>query len=117
MCLQSKVITNSGLQYVKIDLAINDPDAITEFETWNKYIDTIINKDMVREQGFFWAVKEIKLLENSAVLFGANELTPTLEVGTKNIDEPEQSTQKAEPLKDTQEDNLKNITNNLSFKI
>ena len=106
-----------GLQYVKIDLAVNDPDAVTEFETWNKYIDTVVNADMVREQGFFWAVKEIKLLENSAVLFGANELTPTLEVGAKSIEEPLQDTPQDEPLQDTQTDNLKNITNNFSIKI
>jgi DNA-directed RNA polymerase subunit RPC12/RpoP len=35
---------------------------------------------MADEYGFFWVVSEIKLLENSCVLFGANELTPTLEV-------------------------------------
>jgi hypothetical protein len=31
------------------------------------------------EDGYFWAVKQGKLLEVSAVLRGANELTPTLE--------------------------------------
>ena len=101
-----------------MDLAVNDPDSLVEFEAWNKHIDTLVNADAVREQGFFWVVKEIKLLENSSVLFGANELTPTLELGVKNIDEPLQDTpQKDEPLQDTQTDNLKNITNNLSLKI
>jgi hypothetical protein len=48
---------------------------------WNKYYKDIINKEFVDEYGFFWVVNEIKLLEVSAVLFGANELTPTLEIG------------------------------------
>jgi rubrerythrin len=69
-----------GLQYVNISLCINDEDSEKEFDFWNKYYPLVINKDMADEYGFFWVVSEIKLLENSCVLFGANELTPTLEV-------------------------------------
>lgn len=92
-----------GLQYVKIELGINDTDYLKEKETWDKYIGQVINRKYVEERGFFWAVTEIKLLENSCVLFGANELTPTLNVSGKNIsdDEPEQSTH-TEPSADTQ---------------
>lgn len=70
-----------GLQYVSIDIAINDPDSPKEMDFWNKYINLIINKDTAIERGFFFVVSEIKLLENSCVLFGANEITPTLESG------------------------------------
>lgn len=70
-----------GLQYVSIDIAINDPDSPKEMDFWNKYINLIINKDVAIERGFFFVVSEIKLLENSCVLFGANEITPTLEAG------------------------------------
>lgn len=69
-----------GLQYVSIDIAINDEESPKEIEFWNKYIDTIINKDDATAAGFFFVVSEIKLLENSCVLFGANSLTPTLDV-------------------------------------
>lgn len=69
-----------GLQYVKLELAINDEESIKEFDFWNKYISDIINKEDAEKQGYFWVVPEYKLLENSAVLFGANPLTPTLEV-------------------------------------
>jgi hypothetical protein len=69
-----------GLLYVKIELAINDADYEKEIDFWNKYIDKVINRDMVEEKGYFWIVTEIKLLECSAVLFGSNELTPTLDV-------------------------------------
>lgn len=70
-----------GLQYVTIDLAINDPDYKEEFVLYQKYINLIANKDFVEKRGFFFVVFEIKLLENSAVLFGANPITPTLEMG------------------------------------
>lgn len=82
-----------GLQYVKLELAINDEESEKEFDFWNKYINDIINKDEVELKGFFWVVSEYKLLENSAVLFGSNPLTPTLEVKSTE-DEPPASTQK-----------------------
>lgn len=68
-----------GLLYVKIELAMNYEESEKEYDFWKKYYDKVINKDVVDEKGYFWVVSEIKLLENSAVLFGANELTPTLE--------------------------------------
>lgn len=69
-----------GLQYVKIELAVNDEESEKEFDFWNKYIDKVINREEVEAKGFFWVVSEIKLLENSVVLFGSNQLTPTLDV-------------------------------------
>lgn len=69
-----------GLYYVQIELAIDYEDSEKEYDFWKKYIDRIINKDAVVEAGYFWLVSEIKLIENSCVLFGANELTPTLEI-------------------------------------
>lgn len=73
-----------GLQYVSIDIAINDPDSPKEIAFWNKYINQIINQQAAIEAGFFFVVSEIKLLENSAVLFGANDLTMTLDVTGKS---------------------------------
>ncbi len=68
-----------GLQYVKLDLAINDPNSPVEFDIWNKYFMQVINKDLATKCGYFWVVYEIKLLEVSAVLWGANELTPCID--------------------------------------
>lgn len=90
-----------GLQYIKLDLAINDEESEKEMEFWKKHIDQIINPEKAIEQGYFWVVQEIKLLENSAVLFGSNEMTPTLDNNIKSI-EPLQNTQTSEPSKDTQ---------------
>lgn len=72
-----------GLNYIKIDLAINDEDSPEEKAVYDKYIGQIINPKKAIEKGFFWAVEEIMLIENSAVLFGANHATPTLETNPK----------------------------------
>ena len=69
-----------GLQYVSIGMCINDKDYLPEYEMWQKYYDKVINKDVIDERGYFWIVPERKIMENSCVLFGANSLTPTLEV-------------------------------------
>lgn len=86
-----------GLQYVKLDLAINDPEDEKEYDYWNKYIDQVINREVAEEKGYFWVVPEYKLIENSAVLFGSNILTPTL-------DAKEDTT--SQPLEDTAEEPL-----------
>lgn len=81
-----------GLQYIKISLAINDSEYKDEFAVWEKYADNLINKEQAESKGFFFAVQEIKLIENSAVLFGSNEITPTLDNNLKI--EPSADTQK-----------------------
>lgn len=75
-----------GMQYVKIDLAVNDPEEEEEYATWNKYKDEVINIEKAEEQGFFWAVTEAKLIEISCVIAGSNELTPTLESKTYDFE-------------------------------
>ena len=96
-----------GMYYVKIDFAVNDKDHKAEFKTWKDNIEKIGNKEKAEELGYFYAVKEAKLVEISAVLQGSNELTPTIEA--KDI-EPEQSTQ-PEPEQSTQKIN-NNLRNN-----
>ena len=87
-----------GMYYVKIDLAINDPEEKEEYKVWLDVIDLIGNKEAAEEAGYFWAVKEAKLIEISAVLEGSNTLTPTIEA--KDI-QPSNDTDN-EPSKDTQ---------------
>ena len=69
-----------GLRYIRIDLAINDPDFTNEFKTWTQFKGQVLNLGEAEAQGFFWAVQEIELIENSAVVFASNILTPTLVV-------------------------------------
>jgi hypothetical protein len=90
-----------GLMYIRIALAINDEENEKEYDFWNKYYDQVINKDIVDERGYFWVVSEIKLLENSAVLFGANELTPTLDVKSDTLFLPLKGTEEEPLIKDT----------------
>ena len=63
-----------GMQYVKIDLAVNDEDYEEEYKLWQDNIDQIGNKEQAEQKGYFWLVREAKLIEISAVLLGSNEL-------------------------------------------
>jgi len=79
-----------GLKYIDIQLAINseaEEDKI-EYAVWKEGYPNIINKDLADKKGYFWLVKEINILENSCVLFGANSLTPTLEVKSEATNNP-----------------------------
>jgi hypothetical protein len=78
-----------GLQYVKIMLCMDDDSWSEEYKAnFDKYAPMVINQDAISE-GYFWAVQEFKLLENSCVLIGANSLTPTLETTAKAYTEDE----------------------------
>jgi hypothetical protein len=83
------------MQYVKIDLAVNDSQYEEEYKVWSDNIDQIGNREHAEEKGYFWLVREAKLIEISAVLMGSNTLTPT-------INEPSKDTQKNEPPQGTQ---------------
>ena len=78
-----------GMQYVNIELAMDSNEDEDEFFVWNKYIDSIVNKEKAIKQGYFWAIKEAKLYEGSAVMNGSNPITPTINIKT----EPSQDTQ------------------------
>ena len=87
-----------GMRYVKLLLAVNDEGNVAEFEAWEKYYPLVANKDVADNKGYFWIVKEAKLIEGSAVPIGSNSYTPTIEVKQ----EPLKNTQKTiEPLKNT----------------
>ena len=92
-----------GMYYVKINLAMDsdDPEHSQYKETYDQYIDQIGNKAEAEKQGYFYAVKEAKLIEISAVLEGSNILTPTL--GVKGI-EPSKGTQSNQPTEVTDEE-------------
>lgn len=100
-----------GMQYVKIDLAVKDEEYEEEYKVWLDNIDKIGNKEKAEEKGYFWLVREAKLIEISAVLIGSNELTPTLNQ-SKDI-EPLNGTQKteAEAEQSLQEEKIKLLTN------
>jgi len=72
-----------GMRYVKIFLAVNDPEYPEENEVWDRYINSIVNADVAIEKGYFYAVTEAKVIEGSAVPIGSNHITPTRSVTPK----------------------------------
>lgn len=86
-----------GMVYVKIELAIDDDSDSEGFGNWNKYLPILGNPQKAIDAGFFFVVKEAKLIEISAVLEGSNDLTPTLPNKITPKEEPSKDTQKEEP--------------------
>lgn len=83
MYIQGRVKNHSsGLRYVNIEVAVNSEAewAKEEKAIWDKYYPSIVNKDDVDQRGYFYAVTEQKIIENSAVLKGSNPATPTISV-------------------------------------
>tara|TARA_R110000796_G_scaffold182986_1_gene299474 strand:- start:192 stop:557 length:366 start_codon:yes stop_codon:yes gene_type:complete len=91
-----------GMQYVKMDLAVNDEEYEEEYKVWKDNIDNLGNSEQANEKGYFWFVREAKLIEISAVLLGSNSLTPTLENKQADLS----SLDVVEPSDDTQEKEL-----------
>lgn len=77
-----------GMRYVKVFLAVNDPEYPEEFEVWNRYANSVVNLELAIEKGYFYAVTEAKIIEGSAVPIGSNHITPTRSV-TPKIEEIE----------------------------
>lgn len=72
-----------GLRYRDLRLAINstDEEDKDELALWNEYFPKIkYNAEAAEKNGYFWVVKDVDIHEVSCVLFGANPLTPTLDV-------------------------------------
>ena len=91
-----------GMQYVKMITCINDEDYPVQMENWNKYRPMVINGNVADEAGIFWAITDAKIIEGSAVLFGSNDITPTLSIETKQDTEnhlPANATNEIEPSK------------------
>ncbi len=104
-----------GLQYIKLDLCVGDKEyaSAVEYENWVKYYPMVINKDVIDKAGYFWIVTEIRLYENSAVLFGSNEITP--DITDENKEEPLEDTQenKSEPESTTPKKSITEMLNDL----
>jgi hypothetical protein len=86
-----------GLRYIQLKMCLNsevEEDKIYK-DNWNKYYSQVINKDLVDSKGYFFAVVESKILENSCVLFGANENTGVYSTSEKQADD--ESLEKKEP--------------------
>lgn len=89
-----------GMQYVEVEICIDsDEQWATEYKAnWEKYYPEVANKDEADTRKYFMAITEAKLVEGSAVLFGSNPITPTLDNNVKSDNTPLQT----DPLKGTQ---------------
>jgi len=93
-----------GMQYVDMVYCINSEESwAKEYkDNWEKYYPMVANKEDADARGVFMAVLEAKVVEGSAVLFGSNSITPTLENNMKSANDapsetdPPQGTQKEE---------------------
>jgi hypothetical protein len=102
-----------GMRYVSLELAINSESKYDKEEkkVWDKYIDSIANKELAENQGYFWAITQAKIIEGSAVVKGSNFATPTISVEAVSDTSAKSNSNdddKTEPLKDTQ--NKANVT-------
>lgn len=81
-----------GMQYIKMDFAVNDERYEKEKQVWDKYIAEVANKDEAERVGYFWVVTEAKIIEGSAVVRGSNYATPTLSTKEEIEEEPVSTT-------------------------
>jgi len=103
-----------GMRYVKIFLCINseEPNYSSEKANWDKYYSEVVNKELIDQKGFFWAVTEARVIEGSAVVKGSNECTPVMEIEIeKNNQDNEaaESTSQTEPPQSTQKRKNNNL--------
>jgi hypothetical protein len=78
-----------GMRYIKVSLAVNDPNYPEEYANWKKYSVDVLNIAEAEEQGFFFAVTEARHIEGSAVVLGSHPITPTLYAGKATHNEAE----------------------------
>ena len=91
-----------GMQYIKIELAADDPDYPEEYKLYTEILPKIANFEEVEKIGYFWAVREAREFETSAVTLGSNDLTGIYDangVKTQSKEAAEEGTLKDEPLK------------------
>lgn len=98
-----------GLRYIIIKLCLDSKDEEDKQykENWDKYYSQVINKEKVDAKGYFFAVVEAKILEVSAVLFGANEHTGVYSTSENKDSQPVDETveEATEPPTGTQKNN------------
>ena len=69
-----------GMRYIDYDFAVNSDSSELKEEKANfdRYISQIANRKDAEKYGYFWVVKELEIIEGSAVMWGANSVTPEL---------------------------------------
>lgn len=92
-----------GMRYIKMLTCINDDNYPVQKENWDKYIEMVANRDEAEADGYFWAILEAQCIEGSAVLFGSNPVTPTMEVMDIDMGTDMTNSTKNQPSDDTED--------------
>lgn len=94
-----------GMQYIQLFLAADDVTSEDEYKLYTELLPKIANFEAVEANGYFWAVKEAREFETSAVTLGSNDLTGIFDANgdkTQNNDAADKLTAEIkEPLKPT----------------
>jgi len=104
-----------GLRYIQIVLCLDSElEEDKEYKkNWDKYYKQVINKEKVDVYGYFFAVIEAQILENSCVLFGANPNTGTYSTSSKeDIQAADEAPEKDEPIVEITQESKKRIIYN-----
>lgn len=76
LMLRGQIMQHSvGMQYIKLELAADDVNNEEEYKLYTELLPKIANFEEVEKHGYFWAVKEAREFETSAVVLGSNDLT------------------------------------------
>ena len=91
------LIKNHSIGYrpIHYELALNDPDFKEEYKLWTEYIGQVINRGEAEKHRYMWLNFELALIENSAVVRGANSQTPTISIEESKSKEAVIDTSKA----------------------
>lgn len=67
-----------GFRYIDVRLATAKQEDAQGRRLWDEFLPKLLNPLKAEKKGYFWLVKELKVMEVSAVLWGANSITPVL---------------------------------------
>ncbi len=111
--LKQPVQGSIRMQYLDMTLAVDSDDDNFKEEKleYDKHIDKIVNSDVAKEDGYFFPVYELKIVdEGSMVVKGSNEITEiqypsgSSKQDTHNTGSSEQDTQREEDAKKALQD-------------
>lgn len=88
------------MQYVKIQMGMNsDAKEHIDYKNYfDKHVDSIANKDVALERGYFFGVEEAKIIkEGSMVVLGSNDATAIRQKDGADTITPEHKTEPAIP--------------------
>jgi hypothetical protein len=113
---QRRVENSIRMGYIDMKLCIDSksPDLLEEKENFDMYVKMAANAHLIEDLDYFWAIPEARIVkEGSMVMSGSN---PATHIFYHKEIEAVINTSKAEPLEDTQNDQLNSFLTSIKFK-